>query len=400
VSPHHQADPTLDTETFTLLERLAELRASGALTEEQFRTTKERIMQARAAAAASASPPRPAASTSSTSPGSPVTTAAITDFITTQLGLDRIEQFSLGHLFSETFKKHPPEEIENLFSVGTSLTTPPLSDEMKKFPTPWVFFRALMASLLVFFVFLVMYFGTSNSNLVPGVIIVGSFSVPLATLIFFFEMNTPRNVSMYRVLSFVFAGGTVSLLLTFVLSSMTGLSTVLGSGAAGIIEESAKLAAVVFFLTLLPANQYPYRLNALLFGAAVGTGFSAFESAGYALRYGLQGGANVMVNVIVVRALLTPLAHIAWTAITSAAYWSARRHHATIKEAITSPTFLKLFAAPVVLHFLWNTIGNFWINAALGFVAWVIIISLVQSGLKDLTTGLPPAPATPSGQPA
>jgi RsiW-degrading membrane proteinase PrsW (M82 family) len=377
----------LDIDTITLLEKLAALRASGVLTEDEFNVEKGRLMDAalskKRAAAERPSPRQPGSSPT------PVSAAGVADFITAQLGLDRIEQFSLSHLFSETFTQHPPEEIENLFSVGTSLTTPSLSDEMKKFPTPWVFFRTLMASILVFFIFMTMFYGTGNQKIIPGIMILGSFSVPLATLIFFFEMNTPRNVSMYRVLLFVFAGGAVSLLFTLIINAMTGLSAVLGAGAAGITEETAKVATVIFLLSRLPENHYPYRLNALLFGAAVGTGFAAFESAGYAMQFGLANNSvSTMVNVIVLRALLTPLCHIAWTAITSAAYWNARRHYSSAFDAIKSPTFLKLFAAPVLLHFTWNTFGTFWLYAILGFIAWVIIISLVQSGLKDIQSEL------------
>ncbi|HMU21828.1 MAG TPA: PrsW family glutamic-type intramembrane protease [Sphingorhabdus sp.] len=374
----------LDSEAIDLIEKLAELRAAGALTEAEFNSEKQRIFQA-------AMLPLVQNGAHGAQNAPPISTVALAaGFITTHLGLARIERFSISHLFSETFKHHPPEEVENLFSVGTSLTTPLLSAGMENFPTPWVFFRALIASLALFAGFMVMFYGFSNPKVIPGLIFIGSFAVPLATLIFFFEINTPRNVSMYRLLSFVIAGGTVSLLLTLVLNVITDLPSVLGAPSAGIIEEIAKIATVVLLLTRFSPDRYRYRLNALLFGAAVGAGFAAFESAGYALEYGLAyGSADTMVGIIFMRALLTPLCHIAWTAITSAAYWDARRKHASAIEAITSPTFLKLFAVPVVLHFIWNSLGDtIWVLAALGFVAWVIIISLVQSGLGDIAAEL------------
>lgn len=62
-----------------------------------------------------------------------------------------------------------------------------------------------------------------------------------------------------------------------------------------------------------------------------------------------------------------------------------------------SSRFLTLFAAPVGLHFIWNLpfegpfLLKFWV---LGLVAWVIIFSLVQSGLKEIAE-LAPAAAAP-----
>jgi RsiW-degrading membrane proteinase PrsW (M82 family)/uncharacterized membrane protein YhaH (DUF805 family) len=391
--------PQSAAERIEAITRLAELRAKGFLTDEEFSAEKARLMQ-EGVAQATASPQENQASDPQATEG-----GGVANFITSRLGLERIEQFSLSHLFSETFKKHEPEAIEDLFCVGGSLSTPPLTEAMKKFPTPWVFFRALLTSAFLFGVFLAMFYLTSNLKMIPGIMILGSFAVPLATLILFFEMNSPRNVSMYRVLSFVFAGGTASLFLTlFVVdplaNSLLGdYYSIFGAGVAGIVEESAKVATVIFLLSLFPPNRYPYRLNALLFGAAVGAGFAAFESAGYALEYGLllNGGVGAMVGTILIRALFTPLCHIAWTAITCAAYWNARQQHASALEAVASPIFVKLFTVPVVLHFAWNTVGIVWIQITLGLVAWVILISLIQSGLKDIQVELQ-APNTQSGQ--
>lgn len=51
-------------------------------------------------------------------------------------GLERLEGFSLGHMFSEAFRKHSAEEIEEHFIVGTRGTTPPLGEVATSWPTP------------------------------------------------------------------------------------------------------------------------------------------------------------------------------------------------------------------------------------------------------------------------
>jgi hypothetical protein len=61
------------------------------------------------------------------------------DLITNKLGLEKIEGFSLSNFFSEVFRRHPPAEVENLFTVGSELTTPALHTSMGVMPNPWIF---------------------------------------------------------------------------------------------------------------------------------------------------------------------------------------------------------------------------------------------------------------------
>ncbi len=49
---------------------------------------------------------------------------------------------------------------------------------------------------------------------IPDLLVFGSFVVPLASVILFFEMNVRRNVSIYQVIKLIFAGGILSLVLT------------------------------------------------------------------------------------------------------------------------------------------------------------------------------------------
>jgi len=309
------------------------------------------------------------------------------DSITERLGLEKIESFSLHSLFSEVFKHHNPDDVENLLSVGTSASTPPLNASMGSLPTPWIFFRVLLGSLAAYMIFVLAWQEFANPNLLPGLIMIGSFAVPFSTLIFFFEINSPRNVSMIRVIQLLFIGGAMSLLLSLVLFEATPFLGAFGAPAAGIVEESGKLAAVLIGLRFIPLGRYPYRLNALLFGAAVGTGFAAFESAGYALVSGLEAGDTLMLETITLRGVLSPFSHIVWTAIATSAYWKCRKCHSDIWTTLSDSRFLLLFAAPVALHTVWNMdfTGPFLSKfAALGFVAWVIIISLIQTGIKEI----------------
>ncbi len=335
-------------------------------------------------AAAAAAPSAPASAPASAGVGATIQSAS--DRITAQLGLDRIEGFSLRHFFSEVFRSHAPDEVERQLSVGAPDTTPDLHVAMGVMPTPWIFFRALTGAAVAYLIFLLAWRLFHNNNLVPGLIFLGSFAVPFSVLILFFELNTPRNVSIIRLFEMVIVGGALSLLLTLFLFQLTPFLGGLGASAAAFVEEPGKLAALLFAVRKLQ-GKYRHRLNGLLLGAAIGAGFAAFESAGYALRAGLQGGDTAMLDTIQLRGLLSPFGHIAWTAVAASAFWIARPGFTNMAETLQSPRFLKLFAAPVALHFVWNLpfagpfLLKFWI---LGFLVWVIIISLVQSGLKEM----------------
>ena len=213
-------------------------------------------------------------------------TTKVSHHVADWAGVERLEGFKLGDVFSEAFKKHSTAEVEDYFTVGSPSTTPLLENVDTNWPKPWVFLRTFIAAALVYLLFVEMWKEYQNENLLPGLIMVGSFAVPISALIFFFEMNARKNVSLYQVLRLLFLGGAISLFVSlffFRQTDYTQLEASLGASIAGIVEEPGKLAAL---LIVANVTRYRYILNGLLFGAAVGTGFAAFESAGYALRAG------------------------------------------------------------------------------------------------------------------
>lgn len=317
--------------------------------------------------------------------------ASASNLITNKLGLDKIEGFSLKHFFSEVFSKHDPDDLERKLSIGSPDTTPPLHQSMGVMPNPWIFFRILSGSIFTYMVFLIAWHTYHNANLIPGLIIIGSFAVPFSVLILFFELNTPKNISLIRIVQLVVFGGAISLFFSLILFQLTPFLGVFGDSAAGIVEEVGKLAALLFALRAIKIDRYKYRLNALLLGAAVGTGFAAFESAGFAFRLGLSQGPDAMLDNITVRGAMSPFAHIAWSAIAASAYWIARPIYSDAWCTIKSAEFWKIFSIPVTLHFIWNLDlpGPQMIKfIALGFVAWVVIFSLVHAGLNEISKSI------------
>ena len=362
--------------------------------------------------------------------GKPSTLTKATDVIVETIGIEKLRGFSLKSLFSEVFGRHEKGEVENAFTVGVPSTTPEIGAVDASWPRPWLFMRMLFASVALYLLFLAGWEKTLNTNLLPGLILVGSFAIPISTLVFFFEINVRKNVSLYQIVKLFFLGGTLGIL--FSLGGFTGLEKLFGEGSfgavvAGPVEETAKLLAVV---GVARAVRYRYKINGLLFGAAVGAGFAAFESAGYALSACLDGigrasfdaaRAGVLEkaretfaygflrtmadtkDLILMRGALSPFAHVVWSAIAGAALWRVKQSRPFSFGMLSQGRFLRLFLVPVVFHMVWNSHWELWFYGKyliLGALAWIVVLSLLQEGLWEIREEQiksrrdPPAPET------
>lgn len=310
----------------------------------------------------------------------------MSDTVTDWAGVERLEGFKLGDVFSEALKKHSRDEVEEYFTVGAPSTTPALENVDTSWPKPWVFLRTFIAAAVIYFIFVQAWHSYLNPNLVPGLIFMGSFAIPLSALIFFFEMNARKNVSLYQVIRLVFLGGIISLIISLFFFDLTDRIHLdwMGASIAGLAEEPGKLMAL---LIVVNAGRFKYTLNGLLFGAAIGTGFAAFESAGYALSAGLDYGGPSMLDTIMYRGMLAPFGHIIWTAMCGAALWRVKGGNKFSVEMLQDPRFYKVFITAIIMHMIWNSplvLPFYAKNLILGIVGWVIIFSLIQSGLKQI----------------
>jgi RsiW-degrading membrane proteinase PrsW (M82 family) len=299
--------------------------------------------------------------------------------------VEKLEGFSLGEMFSDVFAKRSPDELDAYLVVGTARTTPPIEEVTTGWPKPWLFLRVFAFLAVVYFGFYAAVQQFLNPRLLPGLIMMGSLAVPFATLILFFELNTPRNVSFRQVLTLFFLGGVVSLFVSLVGFSVADL-TWLGASSAGIIEEVGKLATVIL---IARGARYRFVLNGLLFGAAVGAGFAVFESAGYALNDALfaTGSLEQTTGLILRRAFLSPFGHVAWTAIAAGALWRVKGERPFALSTLADPSFLRAFLIPVGLHMIWNSPlpSPFFVkHLVLGFVGWFVLFGFVQQGLRQV----------------
>jgi RsiW-degrading membrane proteinase PrsW (M82 family) len=285
------------------------------------------------------------------------------------------------------FKRRSEEEIEEYFSVGTVRTTPALTQVDANWPKPWAFARTFLMAAAAYMLLKYGWEEFQNPYFLPGIIALGSVAIPFAVLMFFFEMNVTRNLSVVLLLKMMVFGGIFSLVVSLFLFDVADSLSWLGAMRAGIVEETGKLAVVLYFARR--PSRFPWLLNGLLIGAAVGTGFSVFETAGYVLVKGLFNQGTVgMFDLIQFRGPLSVLAdHSLWTGLVGAALWRVRGTSPLRLEMLTDWRFLRVLALAMALHMVNNSpISSAWNLKffAIGFVAWVALFGFIQEGLKEV----------------
>jgi RsiW-degrading membrane proteinase PrsW (M82 family) len=301
------------------------------------------------------------------------------------VGVEPLHALPLRLMCSEVFRAHDEEEVEHILAAGAPETTPALAAVPTGWPRPWVFGRLLVLALAAYGAVLMAWTQTGNRNLIPGLILTGSFAVPMSVLVLFFECNVRRNVSLYQVMRLLLLGGVLALLLSLFMYRIGAalLSDGLGASLAALVEEPAKLLALGI---LINNPRYRYTLNGLLLGAAVGTGFAAFESAGYAFRAGLEDGSLVMRDVILTRGVLAPFTHIVWTAMAAGALWRVKQGQPFRWQMLADSRWRRVLAVAVLLHMVWDS-GYEWgglLYLLVGVAGWFMVVGLMQEGLAEI----------------
>lgn len=295
---------------------------------------------------------------------------------------------TLKDVFSDVFKHHNKKDGERMFMAGTSLTTPSESEMLSEWRKPWLF--AWAGGIGLIFIILMSVIALSGAEifaLVP-LVFVGATVIPMAVLLFFWEMNIPRNIPIYDVLLMFLIGGAFSLIFTLIMNSIVGD---VPPYLAPLTEEPAKLIALCIFLRK-PKNKYV--LNGMLIGAAVGTGFAAIETMGYALRSGNY------IGILLLRGTLSPGGHVAWAAMYGGALAMIKGSQKLETKHFTDKSFLTYFGIAFLLHFIWNSnIGLLPLPLfgdlkylILIIAGWLALLSMMKKGIQQVLS-LSSAPA-------
>ncbi|MGN7800278.1 PrsW family intramembrane metalloprotease [Leifsonia sp. 22587] len=232
--------------------------------------------------------------------------------------------------------------------------------------------KTLLTGFALWVLTIVVTATTGNTNLVPTLILIGSFLVPFCVVLFAIERVTGSISALQLVLAF-FVGGIFGVLgaslLEVNLHQSWGMYLLVG-----LIEEFVKAVLLIIIgWRVVPKTA----TQGALLGATVGAGFAAFESAGYAFNAAITAQGIDLVSLLqteVLRAILAPVGHVLWTAVLGAVLFGAARGRDRFRFSIW---IVVTYLGAAVLHGLWDSASDL-----------AAVIALIANGraLAELTT--------------
>ncbi|MEU9336781.1 PrsW family intramembrane metalloprotease [Streptomyces sp. NPDC048290] len=230
--------------------------------------------------------------------------------------------------------------------------------------------RCLWGGLALWVLTALVTYATKNTTLLPTLILLGSFLVPVTFALWAYERHG-RDLGAGVILGCFLTGGTLGVLGASVMEYYLLHPSLWMFIGVGLIEEAVKLGALMFVLrrqTWIRGTR-----AGLVLGATVGFGFAALESAGYAFNAAVSTRGidlRALLETEILRGVLAPFGHGLWTAIAGAVLLSYRRPDGRFR--ITGPvvwTYLGVSA----LHALWDSTH--------GIAVWLVTL-LTETGLQ------------------
>jgi RsiW-degrading membrane proteinase PrsW (M82 family) len=251
----------------------------------------------------------------------------------------------------------------------------------------WAWLIVLVAGVAAYLIILRTLVATQNPLYVPSLLLLGSAVVPASVLVYAASGRSRGPVGAGVIAAVAGIGGVFGT----VAAGTLEYDTLQRLGAVpmimvGLIEESAKL--VVPLVILIFARSLRAPAAGVVIGVASGMGFATLETMGYGFSALLQSRSIADLDqTLLLRGLLSPAGHVAWTGITTAALWqipsATRKGRAVL-------VFAAVFVGSVTLHALWDGTGSVVIRAVVGLVSFGALLVVVHRSRR-----LTEAPAAP-----
>lgn len=267
---------------------------------------------------------------------------------------------SWGDIFSDVWKKHRKDQRTALLTKGMGSHIPAPNRMLSDWQKPWLFARVLIAGLVLSVLIGISCVIFPGYGMLLMLCLLPAFVVPLSVMLFYWEMNIPGNISIYEALLLTLLGGCLSLTVTGIMRTVFPGISEIAFLAGPLPEELAKCLIVTIFLC---RKKYNYGLQGILIGGAVGVGFFAMESAGYALQIfdiGIQNamGTNIiirsMADILVRRGVLAIGGHVVWAALYGGALALIKGKGKMSPKCFANSLFWLTFSAAFLLHTAWN----------------------------------------------
>jgi RsiW-degrading membrane proteinase PrsW (M82 family) len=236
----------------------------------------------------------------------------------------------------------------------------------------WVLLAGIGAYLLLLRTLVV----TQNPNFFPSLILLGSIVVPTSVLTFAAAGGKRGiKVSAGTITFTVIAGG----ILGTVAAGTLEYDALRALGAlpmimVAFIEEASKILVPAAVLLINRRLRWP---AAVVLGIASGAGFATLETMGYAFTALLSGGLAALDETLLLRALLAPAGHVAWTGLSVGAIGRIRGTSHRLRAFFVATG---VFVAVVILHAVWDGSSSSLIRIAIALLSFIaLMLTLVAA---------------------
>ena len=287
-------------------------------------------------------------------------------------------------IMSETSTKHSKEELEYAMTSGMAINSATEENMLQKWHKPWVFKRVGLIGLgIIVFLYIVYFIMLMVGGLLPAIylpaIVIPPLVVPVTVMIFAWELNIPKNLSIYDLLGTFLFGGIMSIAISVLISTLLMGPFSYFAIFAFVSEEPGKLIATIIMLAYFSRkrNIKVYGITALVIGAAVGSGFSAFESIQYVFNGEMQGLLGGAFTFVFSRLIGSFSGHTLYCAIYAAAIGIScfEKNRRFKLSCIMNKKVWVYFLLSCLFHMVWNVVGML-AGGLIGYVLMIIQVAV------------------------
>ena len=256
------------------------------------------------------------------------------------------QSFGWSSIFRGVTQKHSRDDLDHQFAAGIRGHIPASDQLLEHWQKPWMFSRFLMYGVFIWVAIAIwLKAGMVDGALIGSLFLTPTAVVPISLLLFFWELNIPRNVPIYTIFKmFIFGGVGTSFVFNIVHAILDNSNVPQDQFGywflVGVVEEITKLVLVAIALR---KTEYCWGLNGLAIGAAVGCGFDVFENIGYFF-------STPSLDLLTIRGITSINGHLAWAAMYGAALALAKGKQKLSGKHFLDSTFLITFFVAILLH--------------------------------------------------
>lgn len=196
---------------------------------------------------------------------------------------------------------------------------------------------------------------TANANLLPTIILVGGFLLPVTFLAWAYQRENREELTLDVLIRGFLLGGVLGVVSAATLEAYFLTPSPLLYAGVALVEEAAKVAVLLYLARGLVQRTLR---DGLVLGATVGFGFAAVESVGYGLNavFTLTGlSLREVVETELLRGVIAPTSQALWTAIIGGVLLPAMRGRPSPQ---VGPELALTFLGVSALHTLWDSAHN------------------------------------------